>query len=105
MTGPELQMSVILRGMGIDFVSEYKVYKNRKWKVDFAILKNKIIIECEGGTWSGGRHVRGKGFENDCKKYNCCESDNWHVLRYTTSMIKDTPLTIMRQIKKLMEAK
>jgi hypothetical protein len=48
-----------------------------------------LAVECEGGTWSEGRHVRGGGFEGDCEKYSEAALDGWRVLRVTTTMIDD----------------
>jgi very-short-patch-repair endonuclease len=58
------------------------------WRFDFAIPEKKIAIECEGGTWTGGGHTRGKKYENDCKKYNEATILGWRVLRFTTDQVK-----------------
>jgi hypothetical protein len=68
-------------------VRELHFHKPRKWRFDLAYPDLKIAIECEGGTWSGGRHSRGKGFEDDCYKYNQAELDGWKVFRFTSAMI------------------
>lgn len=59
----------------------------RKWRFDFSYPDQKIAIECEGGTWSRGRHTRGAGFAKDCVKYNQAAAMGWKVLRFTKSMI------------------
>lgn len=69
------------------FEAEYYFAKPRKFRFDFACKDIMLAIECEGGIWSGGRHVRGKGFENDCEKYNLAIELDWNVLRYTAKMI------------------
>jgi len=48
-----------------------------------------IAVECEGGVFSRGRHVRGVGFENDCEKYNAATERGWRVYRYTRRMIDE----------------
>jgi very-short-patch-repair endonuclease len=83
----EETMQLHLRAIGLDFEREYRFHKVRKWRFDFAIPDLKIGIECEGGIYSGGRHVRGNGFEADCFKYNQAALDGWRVLRFTKSMI------------------
>jgi len=61
----------------------------------------RIAAEIEGGSWSGGRHTRGKGFEEDCKKYNQAQLQGWTVYRFTAGMVKsgDALQTIERAIK------
>ena len=68
---------------------EYKFLPDRRFRFDFAWPAWKLAVEIEGATWSGGRHSRGKGFENDCIKYNLAVRDKWRVLRFTTQMVKD----------------
>ena len=68
---------------------EYKFLPDRRFRFDFAWPRWKLAVEIEGATWSGGRHSRGKGFENDCIKYNLAVRDLWRVLRFTTQMVKD----------------
>ena len=66
---------------------EFMFHPTRKWRFDFAYPDCKVAIECEGGTWSGGRHTRGSGFEADCEKYNQAALLGWKVLRFTKGMI------------------
>ena len=69
-------------------VKELKFHPTRKFRFDFAFEKEKIAIECEGGTWSNGAHNRGKHFEGDCEKYNEATRLGWKVFRFTGDMIK-----------------
>ena len=91
---------ILLSELG-DFVPEYIFHPIRKWRFDFCNLENMIAIECEGGTFSGGRHTRGKGFEEDCRKY--CEATllGWKVFRFTGNMVEDGTLT--ETIKKALD--
>ncbi len=57
------------------------------WRFDFAWPDLKLAVEVEGGTWNGGRHTRGKGFEEDCIKYNAAMLLGWNVARFTSGMI------------------
>ena len=73
-----------------DFEREYQFHPTRKWRFDFAWPDSKcmLAVECEGGTWTGGRHTTGSGFEADCEKYNAAALAGWRVLRYTMDMIR-----------------
>ncbi len=88
---------------GTAWVSEFVFHPSRRWRADFAELDHLLLVECEGATYSGGRHVTGKGFENDTEKYAEAAILGWTVLRFTTGQImsgkaKDT-------VKRLLEAR
>ena len=68
--------------------AEFRFHHTRRWRFDLAYPELKIGIEVEGGQWSGGRHVRGKGFENDCEKYSEAAIAGWLVLRFTGNQIE-----------------
>jgi very-short-patch-repair endonuclease len=59
----------------------------RQWAFDFAWKEQRLAAECDGGTWSGGRHSTGKGYEEDCHKINAATLLGWRVLRFTGDMI------------------
>ena len=66
---------------------EYAFHPRRKFRADFAYPAERLLIEVEGGTHSGGRHVRGEGYETDCEKYNEAVILGFRVLRFTTNMV------------------
>lgn len=68
---------------------EYRFAPPRNWRFDFAWPEQMLAVEVEGGTWNGGRHTRGDGFERDCTKYNEAALAGWRLLRFTTSMVTD----------------
>ena len=68
---------------------EYRFAPPRRWRFDYAWPDRRLALEVEGGTWAGGRHVRGKGYEGDCEKYNAAALLGWTVLRVTTAMLND----------------
>lgn len=68
-------------------VAEYRFDQKRRWRADFAIPVARLLIEVEGGIWSGGRHVRGEGYLRDCEKYNAATLSGWRVFRFATSQI------------------
>lgn len=74
----------LLTGEGIEYVTEHKFHKDRKWRFDIAFLKHKIAVEYDGGTYIGGRHTQGVGFANDCEKINYAQLDGWVVYRFCT---------------------
>ncbi len=68
---------------------EVKFHPERKWRGDFVWGRPAmLIVEVEGGTYSGGRHVRGKGFEQDREKDHAAILLGFVVLRFTGSQVK-----------------
>jgi len=66
---------------------EIKFHPRRKWRFDFCHIDTKTAIEVEGGTRSGGRHVKHEGYKADAEKYNEAQYWGWTVYRLTYDMI------------------
>ena len=89
MSGPEQEMFAVLSSLrGEEVRREWRFDPRRKYRADFALPLRRILVEVEGGIWSRGRHVRGRGFEADCEKYNRAALLGWCVLRFTPDMIR-----------------
>ena len=86
----EETLALHMRADQIEFVREYKFHPTRKWRFDFALVKKKIGIECEGLTNPAlkSRHTTNQGFEQDCEKYDEAAIYGWRVLRFTWNMIR-----------------
>ena len=67
---------------------EFRFCPGRRYRFDFAWTEELIAAECEGGVWTAGRHVRGKGFSDDCEKYAMAAAIGWRVFRFTAEMIE-----------------
>lgn len=90
----------------IHYTRERRVCKERRWRIDIALVESPIAIECEGGQWKksrsvkkigntikietqkGGRHNTGKGFESDIEKYNQIALSGLWLLRFNAKHIK-----------------
>ena len=75
----------------------------RDWRFDFAWPRRRVAVELEGGTWTGGRHVRGDGFARDCEKYNLAALHGWRVIRLTAGMLEDDPVRWIGQVREAVE--
>jgi hypothetical protein len=62
---------------------EFQFHPSRGWRADYCWQTQKIIVEIDGGIWTGGRHVRGQGFIEDQRKLNAATLLGYRVLRYT----------------------
>ena len=67
---------------------EYRFHVERRYRFDFCWPDRMLAAECEGGTFTNGRHSRGKGFHEDCIKYNLAAELGYIVLRYDAQLIK-----------------
>lgn len=68
--------------------AEFRFDAKRRWRFDFAWPEKAIAVEVMGGTWRGGRHTRGAGYEQDCEKSNAAQRAGWRVFKYTSRMVK-----------------
>lgn len=117
MSAAEELLAVQLEQAGIGFDREYEFAPEewcrangfvspkrrlpRKWRADFRVPVRHdvpILIEIDGGGWTQGRHVRGKGFEADLEKLNAAALLGYRVLRFTPAMVEDgRALAVIRQ--------
>jgi hypothetical protein len=77
----------------------YHFYPRRQWAFDFAWKKEMdcfvvpwVAVEIHGGVDTKayglrGRHVRGKGFQEDRRKINEAVALGWKVLEFTKEML------------------
>lgn len=92
-------VKLVKQEIGVDVLKEYQFDSKRKWRFDYFIPEINTGIEVEGGTFKktwykdkrtgllkshiGGRHNTGKGFLNDCEKYNSAIIMGYKVLRFS----------------------
>lgn len=106
MSDAEVLLALHMRANGIEAVREYRFAAEacggagrglrgrlekeglRDWRADFAILARRLLVEVEGGGWTGGRHTRGVGFSNDLQKYDSAMRLGWTVYRCDPEMIR-----------------
>jgi len=68
-------------------VREYRFHQTRRWRFDYAFPDLKIAIECDGGVWMRGRHVRPQGYIKDMEKFNAAAELGWVVLKFTPQQL------------------
>jgi hypothetical protein len=78
-------------GPGKDLRARLAAAGLRDWRFDRAHLASKVAIELDGGTWTNGRHSRGAGFSEDCRKINSAQLLGWRVFRFTSDMLAADP--------------
>ncbi len=89
MSDLEETLALHIKAVGIpEPMREYKFDPKRRWRADFAWPELMLLVEVEGGHWTGGRHTRGSGFDKDCEKYAEAMLGGWKLLRVTSTHIK-----------------
>ena len=88
--GLELAMLQQLRALGLDdgMVRQHRLDPIRKHRADFAWPAELLLLEVDGGTWSGGRHARGTGIESDAEKQSLAAIHGYRTLRATTTQVR-----------------
>lgn len=61
-------------------VSEHRFHELRKWRFDFAWLKQRVALEVQGGIWTAGRHSRGAALLKEWEKLNAAAKMGWRIL-------------------------
>ena len=85
----ELEFQLYAAHLDEGMVREFMFLKpRRRYRADFALPHLKILIEVEGGVYSGGRHVRGKGFTDDLHRSNLAQLEGYMILRFTGEQVK-----------------
>ena len=97
MVKPKLQPANILlekhlAELGIPYSKECRFSSERKWQFDYLLCDStghslRLAVEIEGSVYAQGRHTRGKGFEEDCIKYNTATMMGYRVLRFSTGQV------------------
>lgn len=73
--------------------------KLRRWRFDWAFPEHRIAWEVDGGSWIGGRHSYGTGFEKDIEKMNHAMLLGWTVIRSTTAKkSKEAALEVIKGV-------
>ena len=78
----EEKFASLLDERKIKYERQFRICKDRLWKVDFVI--GDIFIEIEGGGFSRGGHTSILGFANNITKYNYISAEGYKLFRLTT---------------------
>lgn len=77
----------------------------RKFRFDFAWPSHLTAVEIEGGVYSGGRHIRPKGFESDLAKMNLATELGWRVFRFSGNQLRSNPFRCLEQVQGAIDGK
>lgn len=86
-------MLILELAPSIVIVREYAAIEGRRFKFDFWLPESNVLIEIQGGTFTGGRHTRGVGMAADCEKSRLAQMQGYVVLCYTGQQITKSNVT------------
>lgn len=58
----------------------FAILDGRRWRFDWAWVRQKVALECQGGLFVGGRHVRGAALLKEYEKLNAAAVRGWRVV-------------------------
>jgi hypothetical protein len=80
-------------------VVEYRFAPPRKFRADYAWPEYGILLEQEGGVYTGQAHGSVTGILRDMEKYNLAAVRGWRVIRVLPSaMLSNETITLLQQI-------
>ena len=93
MSDAEETLAFQLRAVGIAFHREFQFAPPRKWRAYFVIgndgtTLDPILVEIDGGAFSGGRHTTGDGFRRDIEKANAAVMAGFRVLHFLPEQVE-----------------
>lgn len=77
--------------------AEYTFHPKRKWRFDWAWVKQRVALEIDGGVWVQGRHARGSGLVKEHEKMNAAAALGWRIFRCTPQNVGN--LALYAQLK------
>lgn len=96
----DIFIETVKQETGLKFVQEHRFHPVRRWRFDYACLDEKIAIEVEGGRFAKfSRHTTGKGYENDCEKYNQATILGWRIIRvFPETLMTTNTIEMIKQL-------
>ena len=86
-------------------VREYRFDDTRRFRFDFAWIKEKVAVEIQGGVWGRGGHSTGVGLNRDCDKSNLATANGWKVFKFTTNHLREKPKESLELVYNALELK
>lgn len=88
----EAELALALRAHKLDagMVRQHKPFADVGYAFDFAWPEREtpVLVEVQGGIWSGGAHVRPQGVLRDMDKLNRAAVRGWCVLQVSADDIR-----------------
>lgn len=77
---------------GAAFVYQHVPIQGRRFRCDFAWPDERLIVEIQGGAWSGVGHGQASGIVKDYARHNLFVMAGWRVLYYPADKLRGEAL-------------
>lgn len=77
-----------MKACNVRFAREFKPWADRRFRFDFRVADQRILIEVQGAVWVKGGHSTGRGITRDAEKLSLAAADGWRVIVATTDQVK-----------------
>ena len=84
----ETLLAIHLEELGVPFERQYRYVPGRLFCADFAIPELRLLIEVQGGVYTGQAHGSIKGILADLERGNHAALHGWRMMRFSTSDVK-----------------
>lgn len=81
MRDPEGALAWQLAAAGIAHERQYRYAPGRRLAADFALPEARLLVEVQGGIWTGGAHGSKQGILRDLERLNAATLAGWWLLR------------------------
>lgn len=90
-----LMLWLELAPSSLTLLREFPAIEGRRFRFDFYCVEASVLIEIQGGAFTGGRHTRGVGMSSDCEKSRLAQMQGYKCFAYTGQQITKANLTAL----------
>jgi very-short-patch-repair endonuclease len=93
---------LIKQETGFKVVKEFKFNPDRRWRSDYYIPELKLLIEQEGGVYTGQAHGSISGILRDVEKYDSATCLGYRIIRVLPKdLMTQKTIDMIKTISKL----
>lgn len=86
--GPELELAMQLKAVGIPFERQYVYAPPRKFRADLAFPAHRLLVEVVGGVYTRQAHGSISGILKDIERLNHATRAGWLMMRVTPDHVR-----------------
>ena len=85
---PELLLALHLTELGVTFERQYAYVPGRRFRADFGLVADRLLIEVQGGIFTGQAHGSIRGVLADIERGNLATLHGWRRLCFTPQQVE-----------------